>query len=215
MSRQEISEQLSKAAETLKMPRALSLLNQLKVSSALDKLERQLHIVPPPDRNLHTRLATVRRKLQSSLVANLPDAHEPLQDTKRGRDQVSDRRNLLALIAEFGDVLNQSYKLSAEGASGRCVEQRPNSHKGPLDEEPVAFAGPVIKSLIGQSGLSQNEIGRRCGIPKHDLSRYLSDSMQMRLKHVRLVAEVLEVKAEDIVRIAFDTFLEEMQRTPD
>ncbi len=213
MSHQEVSGELSKAVEELKIPKQLSLLRQLKVSTALEKLEQQLHIESRTDRDICKRLATVKRKVHEVVAGKLPDANEKLKaDAKLGREQVSERRALLVLISDFLDVINESEGLRSEDVPVRHSNQEPSVYRRVLDEEPVPYAGVVIKALIAECGYSQNEIGRRCGIPKHDLSRYISNLMQLRLKHVRLIAGAIGVQADDIVRLAFEAFLEDMRR---
>lgn len=70
-------------------------------------------------------------------------------------------------------------------------------------ESPTARLCEVLKQAIGALGLTQKEVEHRLGLSQGYLSRLFGGQIDLKVDHIAQIARVLDVKPEEIFRLAF------------
>jgi transcriptional regulator with XRE-family HTH domain len=70
-------------------------------------------------------------------------------------------------------------------------------------ESPTAHLCEVLKKAIGALGLTQKEVEHRLGLSPGYLSRLFGGQIDLKVDHIAQIARVLDVKPEEIFRLAF------------
>jgi len=70
-------------------------------------------------------------------------------------------------------------------------------------ESQTAHLCEVLKKAIGALGLTQKEVEHRLGLSQGYLSRLFGGQIDLKVDHIAQIARVLDVKPEEIFRLAF------------